>query len=232
MSQSQGWYPDQHDPTVMRYWDGTTWIGERVWDGTQWAERAAAAAAPQAAAPPATPPPAAAVAPPGAAPAPSGAAVPAATGPTTASFKMNSASWFLVAGSVVVAISALFPWATGSDNDGFGGSVSENFDLSGSGKFVVIALMVAVIAVSWPVAQSRVLTVRRSVAQIILTAVMTLLAVLLSGSAANSAHNADLSSVTVGFGEVLCWIGLIAVWIGVILAWRRRTKSKVTTPVA
>jgi Protein of unknown function (DUF2510) len=38
-----GWYPDEADANVTRYWDGTQWRHERVWDGAEWIDRAAEA---------------------------------------------------------------------------------------------------------------------------------------------------------------------------------------------
>jgi hypothetical protein len=35
-TQVPGWYPDQRDMTVQRYWDGTTFTSTRHWDGQQW----------------------------------------------------------------------------------------------------------------------------------------------------------------------------------------------------
>jgi hypothetical protein len=33
-----GWFPDHHDMSVQRYWDGTTWTATRRWDGSKWDE--------------------------------------------------------------------------------------------------------------------------------------------------------------------------------------------------
>jgi hypothetical protein len=37
-TQAPGWYPDQQDMTVQRYWDGSTFTSTRHWDGHQWGE--------------------------------------------------------------------------------------------------------------------------------------------------------------------------------------------------
>lgn len=36
--QNPGWYPDQQDMKVQRYWDGSAWTSTRHWDGTQWVD--------------------------------------------------------------------------------------------------------------------------------------------------------------------------------------------------
>ena len=33
-----GWYPDQQDIKVQRYWDGSAWTGTRHWDENRWIE--------------------------------------------------------------------------------------------------------------------------------------------------------------------------------------------------
>jgi hypothetical protein len=33
-----GWYPDQQDMKVQRYWDGSAWTGTRHWDENRWFE--------------------------------------------------------------------------------------------------------------------------------------------------------------------------------------------------
>ena len=37
-TQVPGWYPDQRDMAVQRYWDGTTFTATRHWDGHQWVD--------------------------------------------------------------------------------------------------------------------------------------------------------------------------------------------------
>jgi hypothetical protein len=37
-TQVPGWYPNQQDMTVQRYWDGQTFTATRHWDGHQWVE--------------------------------------------------------------------------------------------------------------------------------------------------------------------------------------------------
>jgi hypothetical protein len=34
-----GWYPDQQDMKVQRYWDGSAWTGTRHWEENRWIER-------------------------------------------------------------------------------------------------------------------------------------------------------------------------------------------------
>jgi hypothetical protein len=31
-----GWYPDQQNMALQRFWDGTRWTGSRHWDGSAW----------------------------------------------------------------------------------------------------------------------------------------------------------------------------------------------------
>jgi hypothetical protein len=31
-----GWYPEGGNTSVMRYWDGTTFVARRHWNGTAW----------------------------------------------------------------------------------------------------------------------------------------------------------------------------------------------------
>jgi hypothetical protein len=31
-----GWYPDQQDMKVQRYWDGSAWVGTRHWEENGW----------------------------------------------------------------------------------------------------------------------------------------------------------------------------------------------------
>jgi hypothetical protein len=33
-----GWFPDQQDMTVQRYWDGSTWTRTRRWENNQWVD--------------------------------------------------------------------------------------------------------------------------------------------------------------------------------------------------
>jgi hypothetical protein len=33
-----GWFPDQQDMTVQRYWDGSAWTRTRRWDNDQWVD--------------------------------------------------------------------------------------------------------------------------------------------------------------------------------------------------
>jgi hypothetical protein len=33
-----GWYPDQQDMNVQRYWDGSAWTSARHWAGTEWVD--------------------------------------------------------------------------------------------------------------------------------------------------------------------------------------------------
>jgi len=33
-----GWYPDQHDMLVQRYWDGSAWVGTRHWEENRWVD--------------------------------------------------------------------------------------------------------------------------------------------------------------------------------------------------
>jgi hypothetical protein len=33
-----GWYPDQQDMNVQRYWDGSAWTSARHWGGTEWVD--------------------------------------------------------------------------------------------------------------------------------------------------------------------------------------------------
>jgi hypothetical protein len=33
-----GWYPDEHDMKVQRYWDGSAWVGRRHWEENRWVD--------------------------------------------------------------------------------------------------------------------------------------------------------------------------------------------------
>jgi len=33
-----GWFPDQHDMLVQRYWDGSAWVGTRHWEENRWVD--------------------------------------------------------------------------------------------------------------------------------------------------------------------------------------------------
>jgi len=40
MSTPSGWYPDQSDPRVQRFWTGSAWTAQRFWNGAEWVDAA------------------------------------------------------------------------------------------------------------------------------------------------------------------------------------------------
>jgi hypothetical protein len=37
-TQNPGWYPDQQNMQIQRYWDGSAWTATRHWDGSAWVD--------------------------------------------------------------------------------------------------------------------------------------------------------------------------------------------------
>jgi hypothetical protein len=139
---------------------------------------------------------------------------------------MTATAWFLFAGALVVAISSFFPWVTGTLSDGLGDSYSETEGLTGAGRFVVIAIGVAIVAIGWPVLSNMALSIRRTISLTVVVGVLTLLAILFTASASTAGNTSGLSKPGPGFGTVLCWIALVAVWVGLVRVWiKRRTPA-------
>lgn len=217
MTLSEGWYPDPNDQSRMRFWTGNTWEGERHWNGAAWVdtkvtyETVAPTGNPIVTTLPSAPP------------------LPQATAtPTLASLqgqlnsvrmKMTATAWFLFAGSAVVAVSSFFPWETGTISDGLGDSYTESAGLSGAGRFVVIAIGVAIFALGWPVLSSMALSIKRRIGLTVVVGLLTLLAIILTAHASAAGSTSGLSKPGPGFGTLLCWIALVAVWVGVIRVW-------------
>lgn len=139
-------------------------------------------------------------------------------------------AWFLFAGALVVAISSFFPWVTGTLNDGLGDSYTETEGLSGAGRFIVIAIDVAIIAIGWPVLSNLALSIKRTIGLTVVVGLLTLLAELFIASAFTAGNTSGLSKPGPGFGTILCWVALIAVWIGVARVWIKRRGPTVTAP--
>jgi hypothetical protein len=238
---TQGWYPDPNDQSRMRFWTGSTWQGERYWNGTGWVDRTEVTGGTSG-------PPMGPVAQPNthsAAVPPTSTMPPIATVPPTTSVppvnlasvqgqlnslrvRMTGTSWFLFAGAIVVAISSFFPWVTGTISDGLGDSYTETEGLSGAGRFIVIAIGVAIIALGWPVLSSTGLSRKRTVGLTVVVGIMTLLAILFSASASTAGNTSGLSNPDPGFGTLLCWVALIAVWIGLIRVWIKGRRHAVS----
>jgi hypothetical protein len=143
--------------------------------------------------------------------------------------KGSATAWFLLAGSVVVAISGFFPWVTGTINDGLGDSYSETLGMSGPGRFVFVALVVAIVAISWPVFSGGAMSRKRTIGLTVVVGVLTLLSILLSSNASHTGKTSGLSQPGPGFGAVLCWIALVAVWIGTVRVWSKGRRQEVVT---
>jgi hypothetical protein len=220
----------------MKFWTGSKWEGERSWDGKTWVDRADGANTPgvpsgEAVAysttqlSPATPPP------------PTGPTPPPPNSVTlnlaslqgqlgSLRMRMTATSWFLFAGALVVAISSFFPWVTGTLSDGLGDSYSETEGLTGAGRFVVIAIGVAIVAIGWPVLSNMALSRRRTISLTVVVGVLTLLAILFTASASTAGNTSGLTKPGPGFGTILCWVALIAVWVGLVRVWiKRRTPA-------
>ena len=96
MTQAPGWYREPTDPSVTRYWDGSTWTAQRVWTESGWIEPGAGAS-PTGGAPPIPGP---RMPPPAQRPyqAPTGA------GPRSSSRKIL---WYAIAGCAVIAVAII-----------------------------------------------------------------------------------------------------------------------------
>jgi hypothetical protein len=231
MTLSQGWYPDPNDQSRMRFWTGSTWMGERRWNGSEWVDSeaepgsmpvnglSAQSPAPQSSAPQSP------------APQPT---VPIPVAPFNLAsvqsqigalrVRMTATAWLLFGGAAVVVVSSFFPWIQGTISDGFGDSYSETESLSGAGRFIVIAFGIAIVAIGWPVMSNVTVSAKRRIGLTVLVAILTLLALLFTASASAAGNTSGISKPGPGFGTILCWVALVAVWLGLIRVWIRRNR--------
>ena len=143
--------------------------------------------------------------------------------------KMTATTWLLLVGSVVAVVSSFFPWVSGTIDDGFGSSYSETLGMNGTGKFVMIAFVVAIITLCWPAFSGRALSVKRTVGLTVLVGVLTLLALLFTAAGGSVGRSNGLSHASPAFGVFLCWIGIAVIWVGVIRVWIKRRDDQVVT---
>ena len=213
---SEGWYPDPNDQSRMKFWTGNTWEGERHWNGAAWVDTKVTdeTGKPLDTDRPSVPPLTQTTATPNL----------ASLQGQLSSFRMRmtATAWFLFAGSAVVAISSFFAWETGTLSDGLGDSYTESVGLSGAGRFVVIAMGVAIVALGWPVLSSMALSFKRRIGLTVVVGLLTLLAIILTAHASSAGSTSGLSKPGPGFGTLLCWMALVAVWVGVIRVWIKR----------
>ena len=217
---SEGWYPDPNDQSRMRFWTGNTWEGERHWNGAAWVDTKATN---ETVAPTGNPTATTLMSAP---PQPQTSAVPNLSSLQgqlgSLRMRMTATAWFLFAGAAVAAVSSFFAWETGTISDGLGDSYTESVGLSGAGRFVVIAIGVAIVALGWPVLSSMALSIKRRIGLTVVVGLLTLLAIIWTAHASAAGSTSGLSKPGPGFGTILCWIALVAVWVGVIRVWIKR----------
>jgi hypothetical protein len=217
MTAHAGWYPDEHDPRVTRYWDGGRWTEVMTWNGTAWvavpppppAAVARDTATPPVAAPPAAVAPDAAVptaaAPPVAVPTPAVTAPPAIGTPARADgqgnafrpslqFVPNSMLWLVAGGAVGVALSAVLPWVSVS---GFGVAVSSSPQSGAPVLFILLAA--GVMALAWPTTRAENPTLGRRIG---VSCIVGLLAIAVVTNWSELADLQDETTVRTGLGSI------------------------------
>ncbi len=133
--------------------------------------------------------------------------------------RLTATSWLALIGSGLVVISAFFPWWMATDST-LGITTTESGSLTGGGRFFAIAFAVAVVTLAWPAFVQMGFTRKRKIGLMVTVAVLTLLVVLLSVGAPDSAKSQGAGNATIAFGVVLCWAGVIVIWVSVIRVWR------------
>jgi hypothetical protein len=222
-----GWHQDANDPTITRYWDGSSWTAERHWDGSSWVDRTAA------------PVPVAAT---------SAAATPVAASPTTEAGptkRLSGTAMTLFGGAAVAAVGVMLPWDQVTSN--YAGTVAEQSpnDVGGGAALLLIALAAGAAACAWPI-REKALTKGRLLGLAAITAVMTFFSLaklnaITDAEESMQASQADSSDVfaafdtgievhyTAGLGLMLWTAGVVALWVGIVMAYRARSKAKAKT---
>jgi hypothetical protein len=158
-----GWYPDPANPYVTRFWSGGAWTAMRTWDGSNWTAALMPpaqpvpptaswdAGAPRDSATPVPSPPYPLAT--SFAPAPYAAALAGgpqwATGPATPvrnriSGKAANRTFLTLAGTGLVVIGCLLPWAT--QNNGFTTQTIGGTSAGGGDVDLVLALVIGSLA--------------------------------------------------------------------------------------
>jgi hypothetical protein len=196
-----GWYPDERDANVTRYWDGAAWTAQRVWDGSTWvAPEATATDSLRVAA----------------------ATISAAAARLDGRLPRATRFWTLAGGAAGVAIASLLPWAEAS---GPYGGVMKSGPQSGA-TFLFFVLAAGVVALGWPLLTGGIGKLRAAG----MSAVVGLLTVFMfsNWSALGEAQQKSSQSflgvtktveLQPGAGLLLYTLAVLVLWAAVALAW-------------
>lgn len=152
--------------------------------------------------------------------------VPFAAPPTVAAtgqparVSLTATTCLLALGALGVFVSVFLTWATATVDDGFGITSASSADLTGVGKFLGVAVALAVVALSAPVFVGGAVSRKRIIGLAVMVAVFTVLAGVWTANASHSLRGASNESPAAG--TFACWTAIVLIWVGLIGLWRRR----------
>lgn len=132
-----GWHQDDDDPTISRYWDGTSWQGSLAWNGTAWV------AGPMAATDPGTEAPVPPSVPGASHRTPDADVVGTATSGLA---RLSRPAKIILAGVAVAAVGVLLPWETVSSSIG---STTDGPIDHGGAAILLFGFLAGIVALLW-----------------------------------------------------------------------------------
>jgi hypothetical protein len=220
---TRGWYPEDDNDHVIRFWTGNEWKGVRTWDGEAWVERDEPIE-PKRPVELVPPPPASN----GATPQVDVQAI-AENAARAASEHVNaliesikagarpSATFYILGGGALAALlGTQLPWATVSEM-----GLTENLGPTGGGKLLLatFAIVVAFMGVStFTGTPSR----KSCIAMTVAASAMTFFTLIAYPALHDKAQGLHMEP---GLGLMLYFAGNAAIAVGVIRAWMSRRKN-------